>query len=47
MQDSVVAVFDMSPELILVPRAFIILVSVDQSDRRSGNENGVQSSKKW
>ena len=28
MQDSVVAVFDMSPELILVPRAFIILVSV-------------------
>ena len=27
-QDSVLAVFDMSPELILVPRAFIILVSV-------------------
>ena len=27
-QDSVLAVFDMSPELILVPRAFIILISV-------------------
>ena len=27
-QDSVLAVFDMSPELILVPRGFIILVSV-------------------
>ena len=27
-QDSVLAVFDMSSELILVPRAFIILVSV-------------------
>ena len=27
-QDSVLAVFEMSPELILVPRAFIILVSV-------------------